>query len=258
MPNRVNKFNDYYATKPGIPIDEPFQRCVEACASYAHNKVPPNLAVLETLSELHRESLKKSEAWHAKYITCDEFFRDVSPLRGSFVVFNYFLTYYPSIDYRHNFFVNGSPTYMHVFWTEKNISVLQAALDEEKPLRWGDGLYLFGKQLWELTKSDKVLSEDELRLVFLDAIDKDRQKFERLRRKFAGGVGTKLTPKRETIPEEVRIFVWRRDGGRCVLCSSQERLEFDHIVPVSKGGSNTERNVQLLCEPCNRKKSNNI
>ena len=60
---------------------------------------------------------------------------------------------------------------------------------------------------------------------------------------------------RETIPESVRLFVWQRDKGQCVQCGARERLEFDHIIPVVAGGSSTERNVQLLCESCNRSKS---
>jgi len=60
------------------------------------------------------------------------------------------------------------------------------------------------------------------------------------------------------ITEEVRRKVWRRDEGRCVDCGTKELLEFDHIIPVSRGGSNTVRNIQLLCEKCNRKKSNLI
>lgn len=60
---------------------------------------------------------------------------------------------------------------------------------------------------------------------------------------------------REPIPENVRLFVWQRDKGQCVRCGSRERLEFDHIIPVVAGGSNTERNIQLLCESCNRSKS---
>jgi len=63
---------------------------------------------------------------------------------------------------------------------------------------------------------------------------------------------------RAAIPEDVRHAVWRRDEGRCVQCGSQERLEFDHIIPVSRGGANTERNLQLLCERCNREKSARI
>jgi hypothetical protein len=60
------------------------------------------------------------------------------------------------------------------------------------------------------------------------------------------------------IPSEVKMNVWRRDQGKCVQCGSKENLEYDHIIPVSKGGSNTERNIQLLCQTCNRKKAAGI
>jgi hypothetical protein len=60
------------------------------------------------------------------------------------------------------------------------------------------------------------------------------------------------------IPPAVKLAVWRRDQGKCVQCGSKEKLEYDHIIPISKGGSNTERNVQLLCEKCNREKSAKI
>jgi Holliday junction resolvasome RuvABC ATP-dependent DNA helicase subunit len=63
---------------------------------------------------------------------------------------------------------------------------------------------------------------------------------------------------RQPIPDDVKMFVWQRDGGHCAKCGSQENLEYDHIIPVSKGGSNTARNIQLLCERCNRSKSANI
>ena len=64
--------------------------------------------------------------------------------------------------------------------------------------------------------------------------------------------------KRHTISQSVKDKVWNRDNGKCVECGSNEKLEFDHIIPVSKGGSNTYRNIQLLCEPCNRSKSDKI
>ena len=64
--------------------------------------------------------------------------------------------------------------------------------------------------------------------------------------------------RRERIPEDVRMFVWQRDKGCCTKCSSRERLEFDHIIPVVEGGSSTARNIQLLCETCNREKGKTI
>lgn len=60
------------------------------------------------------------------------------------------------------------------------------------------------------------------------------------------------------ISQTVKDRVWNRDQGKCVECGSNEKLEFDHIIPFSKGGSNTYRNIQLLCEACNRSKSNQI
>lgn len=60
--------------------------------------------------------------------------------------------------------------------------------------------------------------------------------------------------KRAVIPQSIRLEVWQRDGGRCVDCSSQENLEFDHVIPHSMGGADTARNLQLLCEKCNRRK----
>lgn len=67
----------------------------------------------------------------------------------------------------------------------------------------------------------------------------------------------KDTPSRQILID-VQREVWRRDQGRCVICQSQERLELDHIIPFSKGGSNTVRNIQLLCESCNREKGAKI
>ena len=64
--------------------------------------------------------------------------------------------------------------------------------------------------------------------------------------------------KSRKISQKVKDEVWKRDEGKCIECGSKENLEFDHIIPFSKGGANTYRNIQLLCESCNRSKSNKI
>ena len=60
------------------------------------------------------------------------------------------------------------------------------------------------------------------------------------------------------ISRDVRQRVWQQYGGRCADCHATQYLEFDHIIPVAKGGSNDEANVQLLCRGCNSKKSDRI
>ena len=60
------------------------------------------------------------------------------------------------------------------------------------------------------------------------------------------------------IPHDVRRAVWNRDQGRCAECGAREYLEFDHVIPFSKGGDNSVGNIQLLCRRCNLKKGDRI
>ena len=47
-------------------------------------------------------------------------------------------------------------------------------------------------------------------------------------------------------------------GWKCPLCdgylSFADKLSIDHIRPLSKGGSNDQRNLQLVHEACNQAK----
>jgi hypothetical protein len=123
--------------------------------------------------------------------------------------------------------------------------------------------YIYQNNLYSFKKSDSY-SEQEKKLLIKEHYFKHEKKFQRLQKeiklfeKLESMEKSEFQQSREPIPEEVRFAVWRRDSGKCVKCGSKEKLEFDHIIPVSKGGSNTERNIQLLCEKCNREKSDKI
>jgi hypothetical protein len=73
-----------------------------------------------------------------------------------------------------------------------------------------------------------------------------------------GGSLRRVTPK-----AWARKAVFFRDQGRCVYCgvdlsgllSTLNPRHFDHIVPLAHGGLNDVTNLQLLCKPCNLKKS---
>lgn len=61
------------------------------------------------------------------------------------------------------------------------------------------------------------------------------------------------------IPSEVKREVWKRDGGKCVICSSEKNLHFDHDLPFSRGGTSlSAKNVKLLCMKHNLQKSDKI
>ncbi len=74
-----------------------------------------------------------------------------------------------------------------------------------------------------------------------------------------GEIGKNDLPVRRLIPSSVKQEVWKRDGGKCVLCQSSDNLHFDHIVPFSKGGTSVAaKNIQLLCARHNLNKGNQI
>lgn len=62
-------------------------------------------------------------------------------------------------------------------------------------------------------------------------------------------------PLRFAIPVVVQAAVLTREGRVCTYCGDVEGpFDFDHIFPVSKGGSNTASNLTLACASCNRSK----
>lgn len=111
----------------------------------------------------------------------------------------------------------------------------------------GDYLADDSEEMAVLLIKRQVLAED-------NKIKRLRQEVDALERVLEQVEG----PKRVPIPEAVRLAVWARDGGKCVTCGSDRDLHFDHIIPVSKGGGNSEANIQILCERCNLQKGSKI
>ncbi len=63
------------------------------------------------------------------------------------------------------------------------------------------------------------------------------------------------------IPFELKMRVVRRDNYTCQQCGKHlkdNEVEFDHIIPVAKGGSTEEHNIRLTCYDCNREKTDKI
>ena len=120
--------------------------------------------------------------------------------------------------------------------------------------------WIFRDHLIEIENVTLIDGVDDIKLLIKHAVFKKESSYNKIKKEVGRFERFEKQPPiaREQIPEDVRIYVWRRDNGKCVACGSNRNIEFDHIIPISKGGGNTERNIQILCSDCNKKKSNNI
>ena len=82
---------------------------------------------------------------------------------------------------------------------------------------------------------------------------------------FKDFVHTFELPERTDLPIEspskpdLKQAMFEEQGGKCNACENEMRIvdfHIDHIIPVSKGGSDTRENYQLLCGNCNMIKGN--
>jgi hypothetical protein len=63
------------------------------------------------------------------------------------------------------------------------------------------------------------------------------------------------------IPFATKIRVVRRDNHTCQHCGKHLRddeVEFDHVIPIARGGSSEEHNIRLTCFDCNREKTDRV
>ena len=63
------------------------------------------------------------------------------------------------------------------------------------------------------------------------------------------------------VPRDVILKVVRRDGQICQKCNqpvSDKEVEFDHLIPFSKGGKSTIENLRLIHKNCNRLKGDSL
>lgn len=123
------------------------------------------------------------------------------------------------------------------------------------------GVFMFRNQLFIVTADYlEESSEEEAVLLIKKQVYSEDNRLKRLRQEVEviERVVNRKGFVRVAIPEAVKLLVFTRDEGKCVRCGSRENLHFDHIIPVSKGGGNSESNVQLLCDYCNLQKSDKI
>jgi hypothetical protein len=130
----------------------------------------------------------------------------------------------------------------------ERLSAAQLELPVQVARRNGQGWWWYLDRFWW---GDERLTAIEVEKLVLQSDLHRKQKSDA----FAQARVMLLGEARVPLPEEhladpVRLAVWRRDRGRCVDCGSGKSVVFDHIVPISQGGSNTDVNVELRCQAC--------
>jgi len=112
----------------------------------------------------------------------------------------------------------------------------------------------------QLRVQKRQLAEEQRRANEQRWTEKRRQEQEEAIKSFLElmrGGEKRLERHSRSIPHPVKIAVVTRDGGKCRRCGSIQDLQYDRIVPNSRGGSSTDvNNIQLLCGKCSSLKSN--
>ena len=174
-----------------------------------------------------------------RFLTLANFFARSRPIRGPFAILH--------CDARLPLHTVAS------FADAVALDAVNAALSEDTPLRWwqdgplGHPYYLFGEHLWELKPSELGASDKGLEILFLDMAERERQRCDRLR---SGILSSVATADCALIPAPVRTTVFRRDRGKCARCGGRQGLDFEFIIPPSKGGTASVKNIHLLCTRC--------
>jgi hypothetical protein len=107
-----------------------------------------------------------------------------------------------------------------------------------------NGMFLL-TDAWQETQTDRKVFKFRLELDVSD-----------LNLEFSSDAELETT---RIIPSAIKLEVWKRDDGKCILCGAADNLHYDHDVPYSKGGSSlTAKNIRLLCARHNLAKSDKI
>lgn len=108
----------------------------------------------------------------------------------------------------------------------------------------------------ELVKSfgDCFIVNEKLETVTTD----ERKKFTDEQLEMLGM--TKSSP-RVVLQKEKRLNIYDKSEHRCSICGKPLKygeMTIDHIVPLSRGGENSEENLRCVCEECNQLKGNRM
>jgi len=106
----------------------------------------------------------------------------------------------------------------------------------------------------KLVISSDVASEQEKQDAKDALADLERNKRKAIEREAKQHYTRKRRNQFEEERPDLMLALIERDGYQCKDCGGQGDLAIDHIIPLSKGGSDDLSNLQILCKSCNSSK----
>ena len=66
------------------------------------------------------------------------------------------------------------------------------------------------------------------------------------------------TTKRGRLTQRMKLSIWEREHGKCMICSTKlrtGRFIFEHVRALELGGEDKEENIRLTCLGCAKEKT---
>jgi hypothetical protein len=128
---------------------------------------------------------------------------------------------------------------------QETFPVFWARLNERSYYQFG------GKFYWD----NDDLTAEEVHALLVTRGQAQKRRIDRAQAIVAMGTDGREATQRGHIADDVKQYIWMRDGGKCRHCGATAELQYDHVIPVAMGGSSEQENLQILCGPCNRRKN---
>ena len=135
---------------------------------------------------------------------------------------------------------NADPLSGKAFVRTERIALMARVRNEDVDSLLGD-LVARGEIIAEPRSSIMLGDGYEVTLINYRTLDK------------AGAIN-RIRSERPPINSVLKQEVFERDGYRCRYCGSGANLSIDHMVPFSKGGTDSPLNLVARCRSCNSRK----
>jgi 5-methylcytosine-specific restriction endonuclease McrA len=137
-----------------------------------------------------------------------------------------------------------------IYYVRKQMDDFKSTISKEQSMGYGLAIYDVDKIINILKQRFETLDKDLTLRTIEDVVYELKN--------ITNFIDNYQKSPRKYLSKKIKDAVFDKFKNKCSVCSSKKNLEIDHIIPVSRGGTDDFNNLQLLCSRCNLEKSNMI